>query len=58
MKITRTEFTQWLGSDNENVEQLTELILELLNKEYKIDTCVQDIKIYKEESEHDEVNES
>ena len=51
MKITRTEFTQWLGSDNENVEQLTELILELLNKEYKIDTCVQDIKIYKEESE-------
>ena len=49
MKITRTEFTQWLGSDNENVEQLTELILELLNKEYKIDTCVQDIKNYKEE---------
>ena len=47
-KINRTEFIQWLGSDNENVEQLTELILALLNKEYKIDTCVQDINNYKE----------
>ena len=44
MTVTKTEFLDWWGSDHENVEELTELILELLNKEYKIDTCVQDIK--------------
>ena len=49
MTITKTEFLDWWGSDHENVEELTELILELLNKKYKIDTCVQDIKQYKGE---------
>tara|TARA_R110000764_G_scaffold139534_2_gene227563 strand:- start:7 stop:219 length:213 start_codon:yes stop_codon:yes gene_type:complete len=46
MTITKTEFLDWWGSDHENVEELTELILELLNKKYKINTCVQDIKQY------------
>ena len=49
MTITKTEFLDWWGSDHENVEELTELILELLNKKYKIDTCVQDIKQYEGE---------
>ena len=40
MTITKTEFLDWWGSDHENVEELTELILELLNKKYKINTQI------------------
>ena len=46
-KVTKEEFENWFGSDHyENVEHLTDLILELVNTKYSIDHLRKDIKSY------------
>ena len=46
-KVTGIEFQDWFGSDHcENVDDLTELILQLVNAEYSIDSLRGDIKSY------------
>ena len=46
-KITIEQFQDWFGSDHcERWQDLTELILELLNNEHSIDTLRGDIKSY------------
>ena len=45
--ITLEQFHFWFGSDHyERWQDLTELILELLNTEYSIDSLREDIKSY------------
>mgnify|MGYP000863839710 FL=1 len=42
--VTKEEFEDWFGS--ENINTLTELILELINSKYSIDQIRKDIKSY------------
>ena len=46
-RVTTLEFQDWFGGDHcERWQDLTELILELLNTEYSIDSLREDIKSY------------
>ena len=48
-RVTGIEFQDWFGSDHcENWKDLTELILQLVNAEYSVDTLRGDIKSYAE----------
>ena len=48
-KLTKEKFQDWFGSDHcENINDLTDLILELVNGEYSIDDLRGDIKSYAE----------
>lgn len=50
-RVTGIEFQDWFGSDHcENWKDLTELILQLVNAEYSIDTLRGDIKSYAEDN--------
>ena len=46
-KVTKEEFEDWFGSDHcENINDLTDLILELANGEYKAEQLKMDIEDY------------
>ena len=47
VNITKEKFQDWFGSDHcENINDLTDLILELANGEYKAEQLKMDIEDY------------
>tara|TARA_Y100000289_G_C3859084_1_gene117582 strand:+ start:210 stop:380 length:171 start_codon:yes stop_codon:yes gene_type:complete len=48
-RITRIDLLSWLGTNNtfDTREQLTQLIIELVNDDYPIELLKKDILIYK-----------
>ena len=44
-KITKEQFQDWFGSDHyENADDLTDLLLEIANGEYKAQTLKKDVQ--------------
>ena len=44
--VTAEKFSQWMGSDSLNVQELTKLLLEVINGHYPVQVLREDIASY------------
>jgi hypothetical protein len=46
--VTVEQFSQWMGSDSLNVQELTKLLLEVINGHYPVQVLREDVTSYKD----------